>query len=259
MRSRFTLWRTVVASTIAVFLVVLSGVTAAAVVNYAFSVPVRHDFDFATDAKVDVTATTVKTNSTDVAVSESPDERLHVSVRGSYRGGDPEVSIGSGGSEVEVKCPDGKFWSCELSLFVQVPAELNVAVVGTNSNVELAGLGGDSTVATTVGSASVRNHTGALTVTTTVGDISVSGAEASAININTTKGSVSVDTAAASESMNIRSAFGDTGITMPSTVDYNIDARSANGVVRTDVVDNPTSPRRVIVASDHGDILIGPR
>lgn len=259
MRSRFTVWRIVVALTVAVTVVVLSGVTAAAVVNYAFSVPVQRDFDFATDSEVDVAAMMVKTNSTDIVVSESPDDRLHVSVRGSYRGGDPEVTVGAGGSEVAVECPEGKFWRCGLTTLVQVPAGLNVAVVGTKSNIELVGLRGDTTVATTLGSAFVRNHMGALTVTTTVGDISVSGAEASSININTTKGSIFVDAAVAPESMNVRSAFGNNMITVPSTVDYNIDARSAKGVVRTDVVDNPASPRRMIVASDHGDIFIGPR
>lgn len=251
-----SMWRTVVAVSIAVAVIGTAGAATTATLAVGFTTPKVQSFDYSADAAIVGKNLSVTTRFAHVSVSMSDDSELHVRADGSYRGDTPTVDISDDGSKIAVECSYRKRGSCDIGLELQVPAGLMLDIDGAAADVVLTDVDAQTSVSTSAGSVIARGPAGTLDITTRFGDIDITDAAVSAVEVDTTFGQVALDSRVPPDSVLVQNMQGDSMIELPAAEFYDVEATSEKGDVDIDVIDDPSSPRSVSVTSEEGQISV---
>lgn len=251
-----SLWRNVVAVSVAIAVVGVAGAATTATIAYGFTMPKMQSFDYATDAAITGKNLSLTTGFAHVSVSMSPDSEVHVRADGSYRGDTPTVDISDDGSNIAVECSYRKRSSCDIGLELRIPSGLTLDIDGTTADVELVDVDAQTSVSTSAGSVISRGSAGTLNITTRFGDVDITDAAVSALEVDTTFGRVAVDSRLPPDSLRVQNIQGDSMIELPPAELYDVEATSEKGDVEIDVIDDPSSPRSVSVSSEEGRISV---
>ncbi|AQA23658.1 hypothetical protein BTZ20_0962 [Rhodococcus sp. MTM3W5.2] len=147
-----------------------AGGAASATLAYLFGVPSQHEFSHTASGDASGTLTVrAPAGGVDLTISPSPDDRLHVSASGTYRGGPPVVTVGESGAAVDIVCPEGQFWRCSLGVTVAVPSRADVTAEGLAGSITMTDLHGAVTATTTTGDVTIRRHHGPVRAQTAEG------------------------------------------------------------------------------------------
>ncbi|OZC79341.1 hypothetical protein CH251_00030 [Rhodococcus sp. 06-462-5] len=251
-----SMWRNVVAVSIAVAVIGTAGAATTATLAVGFTTPKTQSFDYSADTAIVGKNLSVTTRFARVSVSTSSDSELHVRAEGSYRGDTPTVGISDDGSKIEVECSYRKRGSCDIGLELRVPAGLMLDIDGAAADVVLTDVDAQTSVSTSAGSVTARGSAGTLDVTTRFGDVDITDAAVSALDVDTTFGQVALDSRVPPNSVRVQNMQGDSMIELPAAEFYDVEATSEKGDVDIDVVDDPNSPRSVSITSEEGQISV---
>ncbi|MCU1442555.1 MAG: hypothetical protein JWQ59_705 [Cryobacterium sp.] len=225
---------------------VLIAVAAVVGVSYFRGTPINDSFDAAAESRVVVTV-----RNASMTFGPSPDDRVHVTVTGSYTGPRPTVSVQASGDETTITggCRAQWFSPCSLRLTVTLPESLPLTVTGDNGRLSAEQLTGDVSLHTTNGAVEVRSMDGRLDLRTTNGAIAVADAASSDVTARTTNGRVELELSDAPDSVEARSTNGAITIRVPDDDEsYFVTADTTNGNVDTDEVPSERTADRTITA-----------
>lgn len=190
--------------------------------------------------------------SAELNFSPSPDGLVHASMTGTFAGSRPTLSVTSanGITTVSGGCPDGWLFSrCNVTVSVQLPAELPLTVQGTNGSISLIGLDGDIDVATSNGRIKAAATSGDLSLRTVNGAIQVMNTTSSRLTANATNGSIELEFNDAPSAVTATTTNGQITVRVPDDASrYFIDAQTVNGQINTDGVSSDRTAERTITA-----------
>ena len=233
------------------FLAVIIGWTALSIVANAGT----GSYQFSRD--LPVTAGTLHASLGDGSVTLEPGPAAHITGTLTYSLIRPHLTID--GSAVSYHCPlpTGQ---CSLTSTLTVPPGDNVALSTGSGDLTVNGTtGGNISLSTTSGNLTANGLTGTDdTLTTTVGDITASGITASHVTADSVAGNVTIAFAQMPHTVRVHSTVGDISINVPPG-HYHIekDSRVGDTSVSSGVIQDPTSPRVIMVTSTTGNITIG--
>ncbi|MBP1162288.1 hypothetical protein ABIC28_003213 [Rhodococcus sp. PvR044] len=237
-----------------------AGGAASATLAYLFGVPSQHEFSHTASGDASGTLTVrAPAGGVDLTISPSPDDRLHVSASGTYRGGPPVVTVGESGAAVDIVCPEGQFWRCSLGVTVAVPSRADVTAEGVAGSITMTDLHGTVTATTTTGDVTIRRHHGPVRAQTAEGAVEIGAIAAPELSARTAYGSIRIDVDTPPDSVDVRNTIGDIEIGLPGGVAYHLETtvRDATAVT-TAVAEDPASPHLVRIESSAGAVAVFP-
>jgi DUF4097 and DUF4098 domain-containing protein YvlB len=185
---------------------------------------------------------------------------IRVQVDGSYLFRAPEVTAttSNGVTRMTGGCPTVPFSICSVEVTVELPADVDLDIVGTNGRVSIDGVTGAIDVVTTNGDIEVAESEDDLSLSTTNGSVTVTDASSTEVVAATTNGAVNLSFAAAPDQVEARTTNGSVAIGLPDDREpYAIDARTTNGSVDLIRVTNDPDANRAITAhSVNGSVEI---
>lgn len=192
----------------------------------------------------------------------SDDDEIHVTMRGTYIGREPSLEAGTSGGVTTISggCPRGWVSFCSLTVTVELPDSLPLAVEGENGAITASGLTGRLSLGTTNGRIETDGTEGDITLRTTNGAIRVRGATSADVTATTTNGSVDLGFLDAPTDVLARSTNGSVTVRVPvDGVSYFVTARTTNGTTNTDSVPSDrTSVRTIDVETTNGSVSVVP-
>jgi hypothetical protein len=198
-----------------------------------------------------------------ITVGASDNEQVQVTMRGTYSGEEPRLSVrtdGDGETEISGGCPRGWFVfnRCSVRVEVLVPAELDVEVDGENGGVTATGLDGDLDLSTTNGTLRVEDSSGRLDLETTNGRIEGTDLSSANVDAETTNGPVLMEFGAAPDVVSARSTNGEISVSVPDDGEsYRVDANTTNGKVDTaDIRTDPDAERSITAHTTNGRVTV---
>ncbi|GGE95506.1 DUF4097 family beta strand repeat-containing protein [Mycetocola zhadangensis] len=192
----------------------------------------------------------------------SDDDRVHVTMQGTYSGTKPELSLRNDDGETEITggCPRGWFLfnRCSVRIEVQLPAELDVEAEGQNGGISASELDGDLDLSTTNGTVSVEQASGRLMLETTNGRIELTDVTSTDVEAETTNGAVLLAFTEAPDAVSARSTNGEISVRVPDDDEsYRVDADTTNGKVNTaDIRTDPDSDRSITARTTNGRVTV---
>ncbi|WP_328329484.1 hypothetical protein OHA70_06215 [Kribbella sp. NBC_00382] len=172
-----------------------------------------------------------------VTVTPSTDDKVHVSVGGTYTNLEPSVDVReSAGEELQVStaCRGS---GCRIDLSIRVPGSASVKLTTSGVSVDLIGLGGDVRLVASNGSVNaVQLQSQQVAVTARGGSVDLSfDSPPRNVVANTTNGSVQV---------------------LVPTDSYAIDAAAVNGSTQLDLPNDLGAQRQLHVRTTNGSITV---
>jgi hypothetical protein len=217
-------------------------------------------FDEQTDAGSSVS---VDLPNASITLGASDDEQVHVTMRGTYSGEEPQLTIRTGDdgeTEISGGCPRGWliFNRCSVRVEVLLPAELDGEVNGENGSVTAAGLDGALNLSTTNGTLRIEESSGRLDLETTKGRIEGSDLGSANVDAETTNGAVRMEFSSAPDEVSARSTNGEISVTVPDDGEsYRVDANTTNGKVDTaDIRTDPDADRSITARTTNGRVTV---
>jgi hypothetical protein len=186
-------------------------------------------------------------------------DTVTVAVTGRTTGPRPVVAVRTVGERTLVSggCRTPWFVVCELAVRVGLPADTDVVLRGSNSDVTVAGLRGAMDLGTSNGGVEVRGATGPVAARTTNGAVVLTGSRSGTVVVATTNGGVDLGFAAPPRHVEARST--NAGITVRVPDDgamYEVDATTTNGTVDGDVERDVGAARSISVHSTNADVSV---
>ncbi|GHF04435.1 DUF4097 family beta strand repeat-containing protein [Pseudolysinimonas yzui] len=185
---------------------------------------------------------------------------VRIEVDGAYLFGAPEVTTttSNGLTRMTGGCPTIPFSICSVEVTVELPADLDLDIVGTNGRISIDGVTGAIDVITTNGGIDVSGAEGDLALSTTNGSVTVTDASSTDVVGATTNGAVSLSFATAPDRVEARTTNGSVAITLPDDDEpYAIDAQTTNGSVDlVRVTNDPDADRSISAHSVNGSVEI---
>jgi hypothetical protein len=185
---------------------------------------------------------------------------IRIQVDGSYLLRAPEVTTttSNGVTRMTGGCPTIPFSICSVEVTIELPADVDLDIVGTNGRVSIDGVTGAIDVVTTNGGIEVTESEGDLSLSTTNGSVTVSDASSTEVVAATTNGAVNLSFTAAPDQVEARTTNGSVAIRLPDDGEpYAIDAETTNGSVDLIRVTNDPDANRAITAhSVNGSVEI---
>jgi len=214
----------------------------------------------ATESVVAGTAIDARLTNAAITLVPSTDDKVTVSVRGSYFGHRPSVDITSsdGATVISGGCRNGWFGLCRLTVRIEVPARLPVSVAGQNGGIRASDLEGPLELTTRNGSIDAQGTSGPVDLRTVNGSVSVVGAASDSVEAITVNGDVDLSFVAPPVRVVASSTNGPVLIELPATIErYAIDASTVNGRIDMDGVTNSPGADRLIRASTtNGNVTV---
>lgn len=204
----------------------------------------------------------IDTPNASIGLTESDDDEIHATMRGSYAGTRPTLTVTESAGETEIRggCPDGWFFfnRCRVRIEVALPADLDVMVQGRNGAITAENLTGDLDLTTTNGSIEVESSGGALVLQSTNGRIQLEDSASADVQAQTTNGAVHLSFAEAPDDVTANSTNGEIRIEVPDDgTEYFIDADTTNGRVDTgDVPGDRRADHTITADTTNGGITI---
>jgi Putative adhesin len=181
---------------------------------------------------------------------------------GRYSGPPPSLTVTSDGDETVIRggCVHQWLTRCSMRITVTLPASTDVRVVGRNGKVTGEGLTGDIDITTSNGGLELADVTGQLSLHTTNGAIGVHNSSSNEVVARTTNGGVIIDLEDAPRSVDVETTNGRITVRVPADEDYDVEAQTTNGAVRTDGLPvDRQADRQIVAKTVNGDITVEPR
>ena len=246
---------------IPVLIIALIVIFAVARSNALRSIPVRQDVS--QNAQADAgTSVSIDVPNASVSLRPSDDDRVHVTMRGTYSGSKPRLDVRDDGGEIEITggCPRGWFVfnRCAVRIDVELPENLDVESDGENGGITATGLGGELELSTTNGTISIEESSGRLSLETTNGRIELSDVTSTEVEAETTNGAVRMEFTEAPDTVSARSTNGEVSIRVPDDNEsYRVDATTTNGKVDTaDIRTDPDSDRSITARTTNRRVAV---
>lgn len=233
----------------------LIAVTAVLAVSFFRGSPLDRAFDVRAGSRVEVSVPNAA-----MRFGPSDDDRVHVSVTGSYFGAKPRVSVSTddGVTTVQGGCVMRMFTRCTLRIAVTLPEALPLTVDGRNGGLAVARLTGPLTLRTTNGTIEARAVRGDLDLRSTNGGIRIQNSRSGTVVARTTNGGVDLAFLSAPDTVDARSTNGPITVRVPADGEsYVVSADTTNGNVDTKTVRSERRADRVITAeTTNGNVTV---
>ncbi len=211
----------------------------------------------AVDAGTQVLATV---SNASVALRPSPDDQVHVDVRGTHLGRAPTLKVTTSGGVTTISggCPSQWLGFCSVDLTVRLPATLPLNVVAQNGRISATGLIGALDLETTNGAILTEGSRGDLELRTANGAIEVRDSGSRRVAATTTNGRVELAFLDPPSFAQARSTNGAITVRLPDDgASYRVDARTTNGDIDTrSVPSDPSSRRSITAVTTNGKVTI---
>ncbi|MGV9315997.1 DUF4097 family beta strand repeat-containing protein [Streptomyces sp. NPDC003691] len=173
-------------------------------------------------------------------------------------GPDPEWEMKDGRLTLLVNC--GGLGDCDSRHTVKVPKGVAVSVETDNGKVNASAFSTPLKISSDNGEITVRDTTGDLRVNTENGDVRVEDVSARAVHVKSDNGGVKVRMKKAAEKLEAFTDNGDIVLDLERAgAPYAVNSNSDNGsrkIRLSDAEQDDTSPRKVRVESDNGDVTV---
>ncbi len=157
--------------------------------------------------------------------------------------------------ELRASCPViGSEW-CNVKYTIEAPADVEVRAESDDGRLTVRRVDGPVDLQVDNGSVEVADLPGNLTIGADNGSITGSRLAADTVVADTNNGSVALEFVEPPTTVDARSDNGRVEVVLPETEDfYNLDITTDNGQVSRDIRTDPTSPRRITIRTDNGDV-----
>lgn len=158
---------------------------------------------------------------------------------------------------VRASCPNfGSSW-CDARYTLEVPADLDATIIGSNGRIVVSGLNGDVVIANDNGSVDVSDLAGSVRISTDNGRVTANAMRADDVELRTDNGSVRAQFDEAPTRVVARSDNGSIEVTIPDDgAGYATATATDNGSVTVDVRNEPGAARVIDAATDNGSIRV---
>ena len=167
----------------------------------------------------------------------SADEKVHVTVDGSYAVAQPDVQITTvdGMLTVRISCPD---LHCAVDLTVAVPGTVVVQAKVENASLNADGLASP------------------ITVNVSGGSVDMTQLRSPQVSVEAARGSISLIFDGAPTRVTATASDGSLSVQLPRTTTYAIDAVSAQGSNQVNIPNDPSSTNHIYLRSSYGSITV---
>jgi DUF4097 and DUF4098 domain-containing protein YvlB len=181
-----------------------------------------------------ITALHANTGAGEIVVNESDRTGVHVTETLHWRGEKPQNGhrVDAGTLTLRYQCDD-----CAVDYRVEVPKGLDVKIDSGSGTITL------------------RQLTGPVSAATGSGDIEARGLTGRQVTATTGSGEVKLRFAAAPDNVRVETGSGDGVVWVPSG-SYNVTTNAGSGDKEISVVQDPSSPRTVVVKTGSGDARV---
>jgi len=186
------------------------------------------------DVTDEITALHANTGAGEIVINESDRTGVHVTETLHWRGDKPQDGhqVDAGTLTLRYRCHD-----CSVDYEVEVPKGLDVKVDSGSGTITL------------------RQLTGPVSAATGSGDIEARGLAGRQVTATTGSGEVKLRFAAAPDNVHVETGSGEGAVWVPSG-SYNVTADPGSGEREVSVVQDPSSPRTVVVKTGSGDARV---
>jgi Putative adhesin len=206
----------------------------------------------------DVRVIDVETSAGSVTIDGTPGrDEITVTARisdGLRETGESQALV-DGRLELRASCPViGSDW-CEVKYTIEAPPDVEVRAESDNGRLTVRRIDGPVDLQADNGSVEVADLPGDLTIGADNGSITGTRLVSATVTAETDNGSINLDFVDPPTTVDARSDNGRVEVVLPETEDfYNLDITTDNCQVSRDIRTDPTSPRRITIQTDNGDV-----
>jgi hypothetical protein len=175
----------------------------------------------------------------EVQVAPSPDDKIHISLSGTYTDHEPTIDVRkpveNKDVEIGAHC-DG--YSCRLALAVELPSSTPLSVNISGASVDLVRLNGP------------------LRVTAESGSVDAQRLKSQTVTVSSQSGSVDLGFDRAPTNVEATTSNGSVHLLVPGTAAYAIDAAAAHGSTELNVNNDLSSSNELHLRSTNGSITV---
>jgi len=203
---------------------------------------------------------TVQTDTGDITVRPSDDDRVHVVRTASFGGRRPAFVEQPNGSGDRLVANCGAHWfmsDCSVDYEVAVPDGMSLQLRTDTGDVLANGVDGALDAASSTGDVEVRGVAGPLMLHSSTGDVNADAVRSDSVDVSSSTGDVTVRFADEPNAVSATSNTGDVSLYLPDGP-YALTTDSDTGDVVLDVPSDPDSARTVLARTDTGDVELRP-
>jgi hypothetical protein len=203
------------------------------------SIPGKLDYNYSTTLDKPFDGVTITANM-EVEIAPSTDDKVHVTLSGTYTDHEPTIEVRKTAPEKEVEiganCDGG--YSCRLSLAVELPSSTRLSINASGASVDLAQLNGP------------------LQITADNGSVNGVRLKSETVSVSSQSGSVDLGFDRAPTNVEATTSNGSLHLLVPGTAAYAIDATADHGSTELNVNNDLNSPNQLHLRSTNGSITV---